>query len=174
MTLDELLARSGGLCEFCGSDRALGGVDLPPAGAIVLCAQCRGDRAAPEDHWRCLEGAAWSQEPVVQWAVWRRLGSLDAPWAAEVRSGMVLLPEVQGWIDLPGAVEHRDSNGVLLAQGDTVVLIKDMVVKGANFTAKRGTAVRGIALVPDNAAQIEGRVEGQRIVILTEFVKKKA
>lgn len=173
MTLDELMARSGGVCEFCGADRGLGGVELPPAGAILLCAQCRGDRAAPEEHWRCLEGAAWSQEPVVQWAVWRRLGSLEAAWAAEVRGGMVLLPQVQGWVDLPGSVEHRDSNGVLLAAGDTVVLVKDLVVKGANFTAKRGTAVRGIALVADNGAQIEGRVEGQRIVILTEFVKKK-
>ena len=37
----------------------------------------------------------------------------------------------------------------------------------------RGTAVRGIALVPDNPAHIEGRVEGQRIVILTAFVKRK-
>lgn len=37
---------------------------------------------------------------------------------------------------------------------------------------KRGTAVRGISLVPDNAQHIEGRVEGQRIVILTQFVKK--
>ncbi|MDP5086798.1 MAG: alkylphosphonate utilization protein, partial [Yoonia sp.] len=53
------------------------------------------------------------------------------------------------------------------------VLIKDLPVKGAGFTAKRGTAVRGIALVPDNPAHIEGRVEGQRIVILTEFVKRK-
>ena len=84
-----------------------------------------------------------------------------------------MLPEVQALIDLPAAVTHRDSNGVVLAQGDTVVLIKDLVVKGAGFTAKRGTAVRGIALVADNAGQIEGRVEGQKIVILTEFVKKK-
>ena len=45
-------------------------------------------------------------------------------------------------------------------------------VKGANFTAKRGTAVRDISLVADNEAQIEGRVNGQRIVILTKFVKK--
>jgi len=45
-------------------------------------------------------------------------------------------------------------------------------VKGASFTAKRGTAVRKISLVPDNAAHIEGRVNGQQIVILTEFVKK--
>ena len=173
MTLDELMVRSGGVCEFCGAAKGLGGVELPPAGAIVLCALCRGDRAAAADHWRCLEGAAWSQVPVVQWAVWRRLGSLAQAWAAEVRAGMSLMAEVQGWIDLPAAVEHRDSNGVLLVQGDTVVLVKDLVVKGANFTAKRGTAVRGIALVADNGGQIEGRVEGQKIVILTEFVKKK-
>ncbi len=53
------------------------------------------------------------------------------------------------------------------------MLIKDLPVKGANFTAKRGTAVRGISLVADNPAHIEGRVEGQRIVILTEFVRKR-
>lgn len=60
-----------------------------------------------------------------------------------------------------------------LGAGRYVILIKDLPVKGAGFTAKRGTAVRGISLVLDNAAHIEGRVEGQRIVILTEFVKKK-
>ena len=67
---------------------------------------------------------------------------------------------------------HKDSNGAILTAGDSVVLIKDLNVKGANFTAKRGTAVRGISLVHDNAAQIEGKVNGQQIVILTEFVKK--
>ena len=66
----------------------------------------------------------------------------------------------------------RDLGFRVLAAGDSVTLIKDLVVKGAGFTAKRGTAVRGISLVPDNAEQIEGRVEGQRIVILTKFVKK--
>ncbi|MBL4598870.1 MAG: alkylphosphonate utilization protein [Rhizobiaceae bacterium] len=71
-----------------------------------------------------------------------------------------------------GSVVHLDSNGNVLATGDTVTLIKDLNVKGASFTAKRGTAVRKISLVPDNAAHIEGRVNGQQIVILTEFVKK--
>jgi len=51
-------------------------------------------------------------------------------------------------------------------------LIKDLNVKGGGFTAKRGTAVRGISLVADNAEHIEGRVSGQQIVILTKFVKK--
>ena len=41
-----------------------------------------------------------------------------------------------------------------------------------SFTAKKGTVVRNISLVPDNAGQIEGRVNGQRIVILTQYVKK--
>jgi protein PhnA len=70
------------------------------------------------------------------------------------------------------SVKHIDSNGVELQHGDTVVLIKDLNVKGANFTAKRGTAVRNISLVADDAGQIEGRVNGQHIVILTKFVKK--
>ncbi|MCL4132727.1 UNVERIFIED_CONTAM: hypothetical protein GTU68_038099 [Idotea baltica] len=67
---------------------------------------------------------------------------------------------------------HLDSNGVALAAGDTVTLIKDLNVKGTSFTAKRGTAVRGISLVTDNPAHIEGRINGQQIVILTEFVKR--
>lgn len=173
MTFDDLMTRSAGTCEFCGETQGLGGVEVAPAGPVLLCPSCRGDRAANADHWRCLEGAAWSDIPAVQYAVWRRLKSLDEFWATEVRDAMILLPEVQAWTDAPATPEHRDSNGVLLAQGDTVVLIKDLPVKGAGFTAKRGTAVRGIALVADNAAHIEGRVDGQRIVILTEFVKKK-
>ncbi|MBC2833878.1 PhnA domain-containing protein [Paragemmobacter straminiformis] len=169
----ELIARSGGVCEFCGVAEGLEAVDVPPAGEVALCAACRGDETVGESHWRCLEGAAWSGVPAVQLAVWRKLGTLDADWAAEARAGMMLSDEVQGWTEAAAGVVHKDSNGAVLAQGDTVVLIKDLVVKGANFTAKRGTAVRGIALVSDNAAQIEGRVEGQRIVILTEFVKKR-
>lgn len=173
MKLDDLLARSGGVCEFCGDDARLAGVEVAPVGPVVLCAVCRGERADSPGHWRCLEGAAWSAVPAVQYAVWRRLRSLNEDWAQELREGMILLPEVQAVVDAPAAVEHRDANGVLLAMGDTVVLIKDLPVKGSSMIAKRGTAVRSIALVPDNGGQIEGRVDGQRIVILTEYVKKK-
>jgi protein PhnA len=169
----DLMKRAGGVCEFCGASDALGAVDVPPAGEVLLCALCRDGDLTDANHWRCLEGAAWSEVPAVQLAVWRKLGTLDQAWATEARDGMTLSPEVAGWTETLATVDHRDSNGERLAAGDTVVLIKDLVVKGANFTAKRGTAVRGIALVADNAAQIEGRVEGQRIVILTEFVKKR-
>lgn len=89
------------------------------------------------------------------------MGALPEAVLAEAEGGAV--PQVV----------HRDTNGVVLAAGDTVVLIKDLPVKGAGFTAKRGTAVRGISLVAENAGHIEGRVDGQRIVILTEFVKRQ-
>jgi len=69
-------------------------------------------------------------------------------------------------------VIHKDSNGTVLEAGDTVTLIKDLKVKGENFTARQGTAVHGISLVADNPEHIEGKIEGQRIVILTQFVKK--
>jgi protein PhnA len=71
-----------------------------------------------------------------------------------------------------GKIIHKDCNGNILNDGDSVVLIKDLDVKGANFTAKRGAAVHNIKLVWDNVDQIEGRVEGQYIVILTQYVKK--
>jgi protein PhnA len=177
MALSELMTRSGGTCEFCGVADGLAPADVAPeADAILLCDTCReADGPAAGNHWRCLEGAAWSDIAAVQVATWRKLGQIDAAWATETRAAMTLSPEALAWAEATAAgdIIHRDSNGTVLARGDTVVLIKDLTVKGANFTAKRGTAVRGISLVSDNAAQIEGRVEGQRIVILTEFVKKK-
>lgn len=172
--MSDLMSRAGGVCEFCGSTDDLAEQALPPGDdAVLLCGLCRsGD--APAAHWRCLEGAAWNPEPAVQIAVWRRLGEIGEAWATEARDNMMMEPDTaERAAALDNAVVHRDSNGAVLEAGDNVVLIKDLPVKGAGFTAKRGTAVRGISLVPDNAEHIEGRVEGQRIVILTRFVKKK-
>lgn len=177
--IDELMTRAGGACEICGAAGAgrLTAMEVPPSEeAALLCPVCRGEAEAPAGHWRCLEGAMWSPVPAVQVLVRRRLMTMEESWAQEALEGMVLDGEILAWAesDQPLAgIEHRDANGALLAQGDTVILLKDLTVKGAGFTAKRGTAVRGIGLVADNAAQIEGRVEGQRIVILTEFVKRK-
>jgi protein PhnA len=70
------------------------------------------------------------------------------------------------------AIVHRDSNGAILQNGDTVTLTKELDVRGATFSAKRGTAVRNIRLVHDNPEHIEGKIEGQSIVILTHYVKK--
>ncbi|EEB83879.1 PhnA protein [Roseobacter sp. GAI101] len=116
----------------------------------------------------------WSEDAALQVYAARTLKRLDTDWARDLLEQLYLDDETQSWADNVAApTDHKDSNGVPLASGDTVVLIKDLPVKGGGFTAKRGTAVHRISLVADNPAHIEGRVEGQRIVILTEFVKKR-
>ncbi|MFN3847360.1 MAG: alkylphosphonate utilization protein, partial [Paracoccaceae bacterium] len=145
----------------------------------VCAAALQGD-IAPGPRWRCLADAVWSENAATQIAAWRLLKALPGEaWASDLLETVYLDPDVQSRAEasqgeaLPGVV-HRDSNGVALASGDTVTLIKDLPVKGSSMVAKRGTAVRGIRLVPDNAEHIEGRVNGQTIVILCQFVKKSA
>lgn len=158
---------------------------MPPQDAqfITLCATCRAGvqgEISDAPHWKCLNDAIWSADGAVQVTAYRLLSRLNAEvWARDLLDIAYLEPETLAWAraGLTATSDeeeliHRDTNGAKLAAGDTVVLIKDLNVKGAGFTAKRGTAVRGISLVQDNEAQIEGRVNGQQIVILTEFVKK--
>lgn len=69
-------------------------------------------------------------------------------------------------------IEVRDSNGTLLKDGDSVTLIKDLKVKGANVTLKRGTVAKNIRLT-FNEEEIECNVEKVKgLVLRTEFVKK--
>ena len=69
-------------------------------------------------------------------------------------------------------MDVRDSNGTVLSDGDNVTLIKDLKVKGAGVTLKRGTLIRGIRLT-DDPAEIECRAEKVRdLVLRVEFVKK--
>ena len=68
-------------------------------------------------------------------------------------------------------METKDSNGALLADGDTVTLIKDLKLKGSSQTLKRGTVVKKIRLT-DSVEEIDCRINGSEIVLRTEFVKK--
>ena len=116
--------------------------------------------------------------PAVQVLAWRMLYRLRAEgWTQDLLDMMYMDDETMEWAKsteaMDGAVVHKDSNGNILEAGDTVTLIQDLKVKGASFVAKRGTAVRRISLVQDNPEHIEGKVDGQHIVILTKFVKKQ-
>ncbi|WP_297767630.1 alkylphosphonate utilization protein [uncultured Roseovarius sp.] len=168
-------------CALCSADAPL--TDTPVTGgpdgaSAALCATCAEQMiGTPDpDHWRCLAAAMWSEDAATQVLAARMLDRLsDHDWARDLADQLWLDDATRAWVEnVARDSDHRDSNGVPLMQGDTVVLIKDLPVKGASFTAKRGTAVRGISLVSDNPAHIEGRVEGQRIVILTEFVKRRS
>ncbi len=184
----ELQTRSESKCELCGATEALGVYEIPSSpndgadASLLACQTCRDQIENPDvvdaNHWRCLNDSMWSQVPAVQVVVWRMLNRLKGEgWPQDLLDMMYLEDDVRAWAeagsgDAADAIVHRDSNGAVLEAGDTVTLIKDLNVKGGGFTAKRGTAVRGIRLVADNAEHIEGRVSGQQIVILTQFVKK--
>jgi protein PhnA len=72
----------------------------------------------------------------------------------------------------PAAVEVRDAVGNLLSDGDSVALTKDLKVKGANQTLKRGTVIRSIKLT-DDPQEIDCRYEGIKgLVLRAEFVKR--
>ena len=187
---DSLYARSHSACELCGANENLGVYEVPPDSngsadeCVLLCETCREQIENPDkvdiNHWRCLNDSMWSQTPAVQVMAWRMLTRLSAEgWPQELLDMLYLDDATLAWAQATGegqsdddSIKHLDSNGAVLEAGDTVTLIKDLNVKGANFTAKRGTAVRGISLVADNPEHIEGRVNGQQIVILTKFVKK--
>ncbi len=185
-----LHARGESRCELCGATENLGVYEVPPNSngsadqCVLICATCREQIEYPEKvdahHWRCLNESMWSQVPAVQVMAWRMLKRLSTEgWTQGLLDMLYLDEETQVWAQATDEgksheviVEHVDSNGTTLESGDTVTLIKDLDVKGANFTAKHGTVVRGISLVADNPEHIEARVNGQRIVILTQFVKK--
>jgi protein PhnA len=185
-----LHTRSESKCELCGVTESLGVYEIPPNSngsadeCALICETCHEQIENPEKvdvhRWRCLNDSMWSQVPAVQVMVWRMLKRLSTEgWPLGLLDMLYLDEDTQAWAQATGegksdegAVKHIDSNGVVIEAGDTVTLIKDLDVKGANFTAKRGTVVRGISLVADNPEHIGGRVKGQQIVILTKFVKK--
>ena len=190
MLEQELQQRSESKCELCSASENLNIYEVPPNSkvsiddCILLCEVCSSqlEKTVEVDpnHWRCLNDSMWSQVPAIQVVAWRMLTRLkNEGWPQDVLDMLYLDDETLSWAQATGEgkevdndVLHLDCNGTVLEAGNTVILTKDLNVKGANFTAKRGTAVRGISLVEDNPEHIEGKVEGQRIVILTKFVKK--
>jgi len=188
--LETLQIRSGSTCELCASTNNLAIYEIDPDSkgtdydCAFLCETCIDQIENPDNtdanHWRCLNDSMWNENDGVKVLAWRMLTRLrNEGWTQDLLDMMYFEDDILTWAKATGEDEdpsekiiHKDVNGVVLNAGDSVVLIKDLKVSGGGFTAKRGTAVRRISLVHDNAGQIEGRVESQQIVILTEYVKK--
>jgi len=177
--------RNNTLCELCGSTENLELYNIGDGSddqSLTLCETCRTQIANPQtldaDHWRCLNDSMWSETPAVAVMSYRLLKALGETDLVDM---MYFEDDVKKWADSgllkvteesnDGAVVHRDSNGSILAEGDTVTLIKDLEVKGAGFTAKRGTIVKNIHLT-DDAKFIEGKINGTQIVLVAEYMKK--
>ncbi|MFY7672005.1 PhnA domain-containing protein [Tenacibaculum sp. MEBiC06402] len=188
--LQELKDRSGSQCELCTSKTNLNIYEVPPIstggvdGSILACGNCIEQINNPEtidpNHWRCLNDSMWSEFSAVKVVAWRMLHRLKKEgWPQDLLDMMYLEPDELSFAQASGdhldesdKVIHRDSNGAVLQAGDNVVLIKDLKVKGSSMVCKQGTAVRRISLDPENAEYIEGKVDGQNIVIVTKYVKK--
>lgn len=185
----ELQQRSGHKCELCGNEENLTVFQIPSSlsegveASILICDTCKEQIEDPEkmepNHWRCLNDSMWSTVPAVQVMAWRILNRLKAEgWPQDLLDMMYLEDETKEWAKAgveetkTDAIIHRDSNGAILEAGDSVVLIKDLKVKGSSMVAKQGTAVRRISLDYENEKYIEGKVDGQQIVLITDFVKK--
>ncbi|UWX55437.1 PhnA domain-containing protein [Maribacter litopenaei] len=188
--LEDLQDRSGNVCELCGSTDNLTIYEVPPVstggfdGSALVCSTCKGQIEHPEttdvNHWRCLNDSMWSEYDAVKVLAWRMLSRLKSEgWPKDLLDMMYLEQETLEWAKATGEgvaeadkIIHRDANGAILENGDSVVLIKDLKVKGSSMVAKQGTAVRRISLDHENAEYIEGKVDGQQIVIITKYVKK--
>ncbi len=187
----KLKARSESKCELCRSIENLKIYNVPPVfkpeleKSILICNACLQQIENPSqmdaNHWHCLNDSMWSEFPAVKVVSWRMLSRLKSEgWPQDLLDMMYMDEETLEWAKATGEgkdedenkVIHKDSNGVVLQSGDNVILIKDLPVKGSSMVAKRGTAVRRISLDHENEAYIEGKVEGQQIVILTKYVKK--
>jgi len=164
-------------CALCGAQENISPYTVAPReDQIMLCDTCLGLLESPEEnpsHWYCLNDAMWSEDPAVQvmaYRIYHRLGN------QEQLDMMYMEEDVKEWAKAGLAQESthvvRDANGNILQEGDSVSIIKDLVVKGAGFTAKQGTTVKNIKMVPDDPTHIQGKVNGSTIFILSKFLKK--
>ncbi len=186
----ELKKRSDSKCELCTNDENLQVYVVPPSKtesldkALMACGTCVDQIENPDNtdanHWRCLNDSMWSEHQAVQVIAWRMLSRLRKDgWPQDLLDMMYFEEDILEFAKATGEGEddtdkivHRDVNGVILQTGDSVVLIKDLKVKGSSLVAKQGTAVRRISLDHENAEFIEGKVGPTQIVIITKYVKK--
>ena len=176
-----MMARST-VCELCASEEGVTSVELPVSDgseeqSVYLCANCKAQIDSgdlDENHFNCLNDSMWSETPaakIISYILWNKLGRQDMIEMMYLEEDELQLAE-QAIEKESSKLVYKDANGVILQAGDTVVITKDLDVKGTGFTAKRGTAVRNIGLVAGDAEHIEGRVNGVKIHILTCYLKK--
>jgi len=66
----------------------------------------------------------------------------------------------------------KDANGTVLQDGDSVVLIKDLKVKGSSITLKMGSKVKSIRLVGDGDHEVDCRMDAGNFMLKACFLKK--
>jgi len=178
MSIDKnLLIRANNECELCKNTENLVEFTVEPKDEqIVICDICNTqlNGELDESHWHCLNDSMWSEVEAVKVLAFRILTKLANQ---DMLDMMYLEDDTLNWANyqlncLDEEDElRRDANGNKLEAGDTVTLIKDLDVKGANFTAKRGTVVKNIR-IGNVQNHIEGKINGTSIYLKCDFIKK--
>lgn len=165
------------VCDLCGNNEGLTPYKVEPKDETItictLCVETIDEPKKNEKHWNCLHDSMWSTEPAVQVMAYRLCTKL----ALQDQLDMLYLEDdVIAWaklgLELESVEPTRDANGTILVEGDSVSIIKDLLVKGAGFTAKQGTTVKNIRMAPGDPTHIQGKVNGSTIFIISAFLKR--
>ena len=154
------------ICDLCGSDKNISKFKVEPKDEYVnLCEECKTqieNENLDENHFLCLNDSMWSENSAVKVLTYRLLKSLGR---GDLIDMMYLEPEEEAWANSEVEVK-KDANGNILQNGDNIMIIKDLNVKGGN-NIKRGEVFKNIRL-----GDTPGHILAKNIYIKTEFIKK--
>ena len=153
-------------CDLCGSDNKVTNFKVEPRDEYVnLCQECRSQIESgnlDENHFQCLNDAMWSEKSAVKVLTYRLLKELGRNDMIDM---MYLEPDEEAWANTEIEIK-KDAYGNILKNGDNVMVIKDLNVKGGS-SIKRGEIFKNIRL-----GDTPGHILAKNIYIKTEFVKK--
>ena len=154
------------ICDLCGSEEKVSSYKVEPKEEFVnLCEKCKAQIESgnlDENHFQCLNDAMWSEKSAVKVLVYRLLKKLSRN---DLLDMMYLEEDELAWANVEEE-EKYDSLGNRLKNGDSVMVIKDLSVKGGD-KIKRGTVFKNIRL-----GDVDGHILAKNLYIKTEFVKK--
>ena len=153
-------------CELCGNEHNVSNFKVEPKEEYVnLCEECKKQIESGnlnENHFQCLNDSMWSEKSAVKVLTYRLLKALGR---SDLIDMMYLEPEEEAWANSEIEIK-KDAYGNVLKNGDNVMVIKDLNVKGAN-NIKRGEIFKNIRL-----GDTPGHILAKNIYIKTEFIKK--
>ena len=154
------------VCDLCGSDKNVSAYKVEPKDEFVnLCEECKTQIESgnlDEGHFQCLNDSMWSENSAVKVLTYRLLKELGR---GDLIDMMYLEPEEEAWANTEVEVK-KDANGNILQNGDSVMVIKDLNVKGGS-NIKRDEVFKNIRL-----GDTPGHILAKNIYIKTEFIKK--
>jgi protein PhnA len=160
-------------CELCESTNNVTEYEVFKGddGVVFLCETCKTQiesNSLDETHFNCLNNSMWSEKSAVKILTYKLLKELGRNDLLD----MMYLTDEELAIANKKEEVLKDANGNILKPGDSVSVIKDLEVKGAGKTIKRGTTIKNIRMC-DVEGHISCKVDGiGQVYLKTEFLRK--